>query len=69
MGFDSSVEFRPVHGSPYTAAQLLLTEPDEYEAGAWKVIGRGRTAQGDYSGPTVSLPAAGAMFRVKLTRY
>lgn len=69
MGFDSSVEFRPVQGSDYTAAQLLSNEEGVYENGVWKRTVLGRTAQGDYAGPTVSLSAQGAMVRVKLMRY
>ena len=69
MGFDSSVEFRPVQGSDYTAAQFLSNEEGVYENGVWKRMVLGRTAQGDYAGPTVNLSAQGAMIRVKLMRY
>ncbi len=69
MGFESSVEWRPVQGSDFTAAQLLQAEEGFYENGAWKRTVLGRTSQGDYAGPTVSLPAQGALMRVKLMRY
>jgi hypothetical protein len=69
MGFDSSVEWRPVQGSNYTAGQLLAVEGGYYENGVWKRTAIGETAQGDYSGPTVRLPAQGALMRVRLMRY
>ena len=69
MGFDSTVEFRPVQGSGYTAAQLLSNEEGVYENGVWKRTVLGTTSQGDYSGPTVRLSAQGGMIRVKLIRY
>jgi len=69
MGFDSAVSFRPVQGSDYTAAQLLKVEEGTYENGVWKTTREGSTSQGDYSPPTVSLPAQGASIRVTLMRY
>jgi hypothetical protein len=69
MGFESSVEWRPVQGSDYTAAQFLQVEEGYYENGVWKQTNLGSTAQDDYSGPTVGLPAQGALMRVKLMRY
>jgi len=69
MGFGSSVEFRPVQGSAYTAAQLLIEETGEYAEGVWKAAGPGLKAQGDYTGPMVNLPAGGSMVKVKLLRY
>jgi hypothetical protein len=69
MGFDSSVEFRPVQGSSYTAAQLLVQETGEYVDGVWKAAGPGLKAQGDYTGPLVNLPAGGSMVKIKLMRY
>ena len=69
MGFESSVEWRPVQGSSLTAGQLLWVEQGYYEDGIWKRTVTGNTAQGDYSGPTVSLPAQGALLRVRLMRY
>jgi hypothetical protein len=69
MGFDSSVEWRPVQGSDYTAAQFLAVEEGGYENGVWKTADTGPTSQGDYTGPTVRLPARGAMMRVKLMKY
>jgi hypothetical protein len=69
LGFESSVAWRPVQGSDYTAAQLLQVEEGYYENGVWKTTTRGITAQDDYSGPTVRLPAQGALMRVKLMRY
>jgi hypothetical protein len=69
MGFDSTVEFRPVQGSDYTASQLLSNEEGVYENGVWKRTVLGTTSQGDYSGPTVRLSAQGGMIRVKLIRY
>jgi hypothetical protein len=69
MGFDSAVSFRPVQGSDYTAAQLLKVEEGTYENGVWKTTREGSTSQGDYSPPTVNLPAQGACIRVTLMRY
>jgi hypothetical protein len=69
MGFESSVEWRPVQGSDYTAAQFLQVEEGYYENGAWKRTNLGSTSQGDYAGPTIKLPAQGALMRVKLMRY
>jgi hypothetical protein len=69
MGFESSVEFRPVQGSSYTAAQLLVEETGEYVDGVWKPSAPGLKAQGDYSGPLVNLPASGSMVKIKLMRY
>jgi hypothetical protein len=69
MGFESSVEWRPVQGSDFTAAQLLQVEEGFYENGAWKRAVPGRTAQSDYAGPAVSLSAQGGLMRVKLMRY
>jgi hypothetical protein len=69
LGFDSAVDFRPLVGSKYTAAQLLQADQVVYENGAWKTTGRGRTYQGSYDPPSVSLPAQGAIYRVKLMRY
>jgi len=70
LGFDSTVQFRPVQGSDRTAAQFLLVEEGYYDRdGAWKVTDIGHTAQGDYDPPTVTLPARGAVIRAKLTTY
>jgi hypothetical protein len=69
MGFESSVVFRPVQGSSYTAAQLLLAETGEYVDGVWKPSAPGLTAQDDFSGPMVSLPANGSMIKIKLMSY
>jgi hypothetical protein len=70
LGFDSTVQFRPVQGSAYTAAQFLLVEEGYYDPnGAWKMTDLGQTAQGDYDPPMVTLPARGAVVRVKLMRY
>lgn len=69
MGFESSVEWRPVQGSDYTAAQFLQVEEGVYENGVWKRTVSGATSQGDYAGPTVRLSARGALMRVKLMRY
>jgi len=69
MGFGSSVEFRPVQGSAYTAAQLVAEETGEYVDGVWKATGPALKAQGDYTGPMVNLPAGGSMVKVKLMRY
>jgi hypothetical protein len=69
LGFDSSVEWRPVQGSDHTAAQFLEVEEGLYENGVWKRTDTGSTSQGDYTGPTVRLPARGAMMRVKLMQY
>src|ERR1035437_4136670 len=69
MGFESSVEWRPVQGSDFTAAQFISVEEGVFEGGVWKRTLLGRTAQGDYAGPTVSLSAQGALMRVKLMRY
>jgi hypothetical protein len=69
MGFESSVEFRPVQGSAFTAAQLLVEETGEYVDGVWKPSAPGLKAQGDYSGPLVNLPAIGSMVKIKLMSY
>jgi hypothetical protein len=69
MGFESSVEFRPVQGSAYTAAQLLVEETGEFADGVWKPSAPGLKAQGDYSGALVNLPANGSMVKIKLMRY
>jgi hypothetical protein len=69
MGFDSSVEWRPVQGSDHTAAQFLEVGEGVYENGVWKTTVIGSTSQGDYTGPTIRLPAQGAMMRVKLMQY
>ena len=69
MGFDSSVEWRPVQGSDYTAAQFLEVGEGVYENGVWKTTVIGSTSQGDYTGPTIRLPAQGALMRVKLIQY
>ena len=47
LGFDSTVQFRPVQGSDCTAAQFLLVEEGYYDTdGAWKTtdIGTPRRA-------------------------
>ena len=69
MGFESSVEWRPVQGSDFTAAQFVSVEEGVFENGVWKRTVLGRTSQGDFAGPTVSLSAQGALMRVKLMRY
>jgi hypothetical protein len=70
LGFDSTVEFRPSQGSDFTAAQFLEADEGVYDDnGVWKRTDIGRIAQGDYAPPTVSLPAQGALFKVKLFRY
>jgi hypothetical protein len=69
LGFGSAVEFRPVQGSDYTAAQLVSNEQGLYENGVWKTTVQGQTAQGDYTGPIVSLPETGALAKVKLMKY
>jgi len=69
MGFGSAVEFRPVQGSDFTAAQLLSNEQGVYQNGVWKTTVHGETAQGDYTGPIVNLPETGALVKVKLMRY
>lgn len=69
MGFESSVEWRPVQGSDFTAAQFIEVEEGIFENGVWKRSVPGRTSQSDYAGPTVGLPAQGALMRVKLMRY
>jgi hypothetical protein len=69
MGFGSAVEFRPVQGSDYTAAQLVSNEQGVYENGVWRTTVPGQTAQGDYTGPIVTLPETGALVKVKLMKY
>jgi hypothetical protein len=69
MGFNAAVDFRPTVGSGFTAAQFLQVEEGVYENGVWKTTNAGRTYQGSYTPPSVSLPAQGAIFRVKLMRY
>jgi hypothetical protein len=69
MGFESSVEWRPVQGSDYAAAQFSEVEEGYYENGVWKATALGTTSQGDYAGPTINLSAQGALMRVKLMKY
>jgi len=69
MGFGSAVEFRPVQGSNYTAAQLVSNEQGVYGNGVWRTTVEGQTAQGDYTGPIVTLPENGALVKVKLMKY
>ena len=69
MGFSAAVDIRPTVGSGFTAAQFLQVEEGVYENGVWKTTNLGRTYQGCYSPPGVSLPAQGSIFRVKLMRY
>jgi hypothetical protein len=69
MGFNAGVDIRPTVGSGFTAAQFLQVDEGVYENGVWKTTNRGRTYQGSYTPPSVSLPAQGAIFRVKLMRY
>ena len=69
MGFGSAVEFRPVQGSNYTAAQLVSNEQGVYENDVWRTTVEGQTAQGDYTGPIVNLPENGALVKVKLMKY
>jgi len=69
MGFGSAVEFRPVQGSAYTAAQLVSNEQGVYENGVWRTTVPGQTAQGDYTGPIITLPETGALVKVKLMKY
>jgi hypothetical protein len=52
----------PIRG--YTAAQYLRAEDGTYEAGVWKASS---VRNGDIR--ALSLPANGAMMKVKLTRY
>jgi hypothetical protein len=64
IGFDTSVQFRPMRGSGYTGAQLLQAEEGVYENGVWKpTMIRGGSLR------SLRLPPAGAMIRVKLIRY
>ena len=44
-------------------------EEGAYENGVWKRTVIGPTSQSDYGNPTVRLPAAGALVRVKLMKY
>ena len=69
MGFRAAVDIRPAVGAGFTAAQFLQVEEGVYENGVWKMTNLGRTYQGSYAPPSVSLPAQGAIFRVKLMRY
>ena len=70
LGFDSIVEFRPSQGSDFASAQFLEADEGVWDDnGVWKRTDIGRTAQGDYAPPTVTLPAQGALFKVKLMRY
>ena len=69
LGFGSAVEFRPVQGSNYTAAQLVSNQQGVYENGVWRTTVEGQTAQGDYTGPIVNLPESGALVKVRLMRY
>ena len=69
MGFQAGVDFRPTMGSGFTSAQFLQVEEGVFENGQWKTTNIGRTYQGSYTPPSVSLPAQGAIDRVKLMRY
>jgi hypothetical protein len=68
MGFRAAVDIRPAVGSDFTAAQFLQVEEGLYENGVWKTTNRGRIYQGS-DAANVSLPAQGAIFRVKLLSY
>jgi hypothetical protein len=65
MGASVSIDIRPAFGSGYLVAQYLRAEEGTYEGGAWKAE---RVINGDISGSGLTLPANGAMIRVKLTR-
>ena len=69
LGFSAGVDIRPTVGSGFTAAQFLQVEEGVYDNGVWKTTNLGRTYQGSSSPPSVSLPAQGSIFRVKLMRY
>jgi hypothetical protein len=58
-----------VQGADFTSAQFIQVEEGVFESGVWKRTVLGNTSQGDYAGPTVSLPARGALMRVKLMKY
>jgi hypothetical protein len=64
MGASVSVIIRPTYGSGYTAAQYLRAEEGTYQGGVWKA-----SAVRNGNITALSLPAAGAMMKVKLTRY
>ena len=65
MGASAVADIRPAFGSGYTVAQYLRVEIGNYEDGVWKVSS---VINGDIS-RGVSLPASGAMIKVKLIRY
>ena len=69
LGFNAAVDIRPTMGTGFTAAQFLQVEEGVYENGVWKRTNIGRTYQGSYTPPSISLPAQGAIYRVKLMRY
>jgi hypothetical protein len=69
MGFNAAVDIRPTVGSGFTAAQFLQVEEGVYENGVWKTTNVGRTYQGSFTPPSISLTAQGSIFRVKLMRY
>ena len=59
-----------VEGSDFAAAQFLEADEGVWDDnGVWKRTDIGRTAQGDYAPPTVTLPPPGPLFKVKLLRY
>ena len=64
MGASVSVIIHPTYGSGYTAAQYLRAEEGTYQGGVWKA-----SAVRNGNITALSLPAAGAMMKVKLTRY
>jgi hypothetical protein len=66
MGASVSIDIRPAYGSDFNTAQYLRVEEGTYENGAWKAS---VVRNGDISGRGLSLPATGAMLKVKLTRY
>jgi len=69
LGFNAAVDIRPTMGTGFTAAQFLQVEEGVYENGVWKRTNIGRTYQGSYTPPSISLPAQGAIYRVKLMRH
>ena len=66
LGFDSRVSFAPVRGSKARTAQFVWVEEGKFEGAVWKPA---RRLNGDETFFAVSLPAQGAMLRVKLMSY
>jgi len=66
MGASVMIDIRPEYGSGFTAAMYSRAEIGTYENGVWNMSS---VMNGDISGRGLSLPATGAMVKVKLASY